>query len=888
MWKINRLYLKNFLNIYAGMHKREIELDLHNTNKKINILIGKMGSGKSSILGHLQPFSTYGTLDIRNQESLIIPGEDGLKEIEYLHNGDIYTIQHKYTWNKNGETHSTKSFIQLNGVELNENGNVKSFKEIIRDHFGIDQNFLRLLRLGPNVANLINMKSTERKSFIASLLKDSEIYTLLHQKLSEDYRSMNGTLNMLSNKLVNLSSDKEKELMCELDDLESDINDNLKDIDSFKSKIAKMEGTNITLANKKPLNDLVLESSTIEESINKKMKELDELKDIVANIPNTSVENLSVKYGEMYLKLNLTKENILNLQSEYKEITANLQKIKDFILLQNNDGQLSLLASKADNIKKQYELSMKKLEGFECNYSYSYLVGLPSLIDNLQMNLEEMSMNKREVIGKLYNSDSSVISWAKKKLSILTGKEINLQKLLSNIKFSKDYESPIPLYRPPCCPTIDCPFIQTHPQIIKEYSKDPRNDSIIKLKDEIDALEVEKAIYEDYITQYPKMQILKKMWESLSFTLRTLGVLKEHNLYRILISLDSRCDWYDYDKLIAITEKEKMKEDFSQLQNEYYKVENEILSLKNSDIEKKKQEADEYEKRCNDILLNIESENKKYIELDKEVNEINELLTNIKNIEVHQSRINNLENDLNVLNGKLIDIQDRISQISDNLQNIKILEAKLASLNMIYTENNTKAMNIRMRLQDIKSTKSSYNEYIAERNMLKLILDAVSSKDGIPLIMVKVFLDECKEIINDLISDIFDDDLEIVDFNISETTNDFKIPYRVNGNEVADIELASQGQQAVISIALSFALCRKSMFDYNIMLLDEIDNSIYKSDREKFIMILGKQMQALGTEQVFLITHNDIFQQSGLPVNIIMTTNEIVDSYPNQSIIQLF
>jgi len=212
MWKITRLYLKNFIHIYAGMHKHEIELNLSKNNQKINIFIGKMGSGKSSILGHLQPFSTYGTLDIRNQEGLIIPGEDGLKEIEYIHNGNIYTIQHKYTWNKNGQTHSTKSFIQLNGNELNENGNIRTFKEIIRTEFGIDQNFLRLLRLGPNVANLINMKSTERKSFIASLLKDTEIYTMLHQKLSEDYRNMNSALSVLSNKLVGLSSDNENSI----------------------------------------------------------------------------------------------------------------------------------------------------------------------------------------------------------------------------------------------------------------------------------------------------------------------------------------------------------------------------------------------------------------------------------------------------------------------------------------------------------------------------------------------------------------------------------------------------------------------------------------------------------------------------------------------------
>jgi DNA repair exonuclease SbcCD ATPase subunit len=207
---------------------------------------------------------------------------------------------------------------------------------------------------------------------------------------------------------------------------------------------------------------------------------------------------------------------------------------------------------------------------------------------------------------------------------------------------------------------------------------------------------------------------------------------------------------------------------------------------------------------------------------------------------------------------------------------------------MLYTEANNKSMRLRMTLQEMASTKSSYQEYLDERNTIKLILDAVSSKEGIPLVMVKIFLDECKEIINDLISDIFDDDLEIINFDISESSNEFKIPYRINGNEVPDIELASQGQQAVISIALSFALCRKSMFDYNIMLLDEIDNSIYKADREKFIMILAKQMQALGTEQVFLITHNDIFQQSGLPVNIIMTTPEVIDSYPNQSIIQIY
>ena len=74
MWKIERLYLKNFMFIYSGMNKHEIELDFSQCDKKINVFIGKMGSGKSAILGQLQPFSTYGNnTSCLNGNILVIP-----------------------------------------------------------------------------------------------------------------------------------------------------------------------------------------------------------------------------------------------------------------------------------------------------------------------------------------------------------------------------------------------------------------------------------------------------------------------------------------------------------------------------------------------------------------------------------------------------------------------------------------------------------------------------------------------------------------------------------------------------------------------------------------------------------------------------------------------
>ena len=51
------------------------------------------------------------------------------------------------------------------------------------------------------------------------------------------------------------------------------------------------------------------------------------------------------------------------------------------------------------------------------------------------------------------------------------------------------------------------------------------------------------------------------------------------------------------------------------------------------------------------------------------------------------------------------------------------------------------------------------------------------------------------------------------------------------------------------------------------MLLDEIDGPLDTHNRAKFIKILENQIERIGSEQSFLITHNDMF--SSYPVDII-------------------
>lgn len=887
MWRILRLHLKHFVHIYAGMGKRDIEIDLSNCDKKVNLFIGKMGSGKSSILGHMQPFATYGTLDVRNQEDLILPMEDGLKEIDYEHNGHIINIQHKYTWSAASKSHSTKSYIQLDGTELNENGNARSFKEVIKTHFGIDQNFLRILRLGPNVANLINMKSTERKAFIASLLKDTEVYTLLYKSLSEEYRSMNSAMSVLSNKLISLQADKAPAMTAELDELKDDLEALNAKAEGYREKIAKLQGINQTLFNNQSFQDFSANHYHLDSMIKQMMARLDEISEIFKSMPEEDINQINYKLGEISFKLNSLNEANLQIQEELKKNRTERNRLRDQILLVQSDTQLQDLQDKVASIEKAYMRASRELQGFSSPYSSAYLNNLVTMIEQFQVSVDEMCANSREVINKVYYSDGSLTGWANHQLNILTGRRVNLDKLLHNVEFAKEYTSPIPLKTLPGCPGHACPFIQTHPVFIAAQSPDKRNKKVVDLQNQLNALDIEIAMCQDCVTQAPKMEYIKKTWSQLSKTLMDIGALREQSLFKILSNLNARCNWYDHGVLVAYTEKVVIQESYKQLETQYYTAKAEMAALQSSEVEVKKARLKDLDSEYEDILRRLQENRDHVDECIAEREKLTDLLSKLQNQAVLKEEERSLTQDCKVNKLAYQESADKIEQVNANMERISVLTLELDKVVREYESKSKRYSELQLRLQDIKTASADYESYSLEKGLLKLIVDAVSSKEGIPLVMVKLFLDQCKDIINDLISDIFDDDLEIVEFDIKDDSNEFKIPYRINGSFVPDIELASQGQQAVISIALSFALCRKSMFDYNIMLLDEIDNSIYKADRERFLMILIKQMRALNTDQVFLITHNDIFQQSNLPVNIIMTTPEVVDFYPNQSVMQI-
>jgi len=223
--KILNITLENFTAIKNALDTNKIFIDFSTTENKICILIGPNGSGKTSILSMLHPFADVGNLDVRSSTNLILADKDGFKEITIQKDDDIYIINHFYTHYKD-KNHSVKSYIKKNGIELNVNGNVSSFKEYVKEELSLDSDYLKLIRLGSNVTSLIDLTPTERKNFMGKIMDDIGIFL-------EYYKSVNNKLRQLE-EMISHSIDKEKKLgISDKDDYKKEIKDLEKEINSL-------------------------------------------------------------------------------------------------------------------------------------------------------------------------------------------------------------------------------------------------------------------------------------------------------------------------------------------------------------------------------------------------------------------------------------------------------------------------------------------------------------------------------------------------------------------------------------------------------------------------------------------------------------------------------
>ncbi len=235
---------------------------------------------------------------------------------------------------------------------------------------------------------------------------------------------------------------------------------------------------------------------------------------------------------------------------------------------------------------------------------------------------------------------------------------------------------------------------------------------------------------------------------------------------------------------------------------------------------------------------------------NKKLNENKEIRSSLTDFSIVESEYN----DMKSIYDKMV---EQTSELNSVLIDIKSLVKEVEKSQKQLEQNH-------YAIKEYKELKKNLKKYNKVYDDLETLRMALSSKEGIPLVFIQMYLANTKDIANELLNIVFNGSIEIDNFEI--TANDFLIPYIKNGKKIKDVKSASQGELSFFQLAISFALNYQSISKYNIMLLDEIDGGLDPINREKFIQILDHQIEMINAEQVFLITHNEMFNTDDVDV----------------------
>lgn len=867
--KITYLKLENFVNIKAGMKKTKVEIDLNKSKNNLVLLCGPNGSGKTSLLSELHPFANSGNMDVRGETNLIIEGKDGYKEVHIEDKEDKYIIKHHYLFSK--KTKSVKSFITKNGVELNPNGNVKSFKETVSEHLGIDHELLKLMRLGSNVTSLINMKSTNRKNFATKLFSDIEVYNGFYKKVSEEYRNIRAVMKSTAEKINKFNIQDESEF-----DKQIEITQH--EVELYTIEKEKLQKEIITLENK--IKDIKIDD---EELVNESFKSLENEINSANNLLSL-VTDINMSKEEYELLCEKNKQQLELALIEYKSNIDKAISERDIYYNQKQDLEETLKrAASAERIKNlketinDYKVNISRLEKEltnrnkydktvllllkeHCQKAIDYVRDLNIYSDSDIKRLMESIMDNDNLMEKLETKNID----NKSTYDILNAEIINIENM--NIEFNID------LGDDKC--TKDCPYKQFYLQTIG------KKNNLNKYIEQRNAVNKEILRYEELYNLYNNLIFIKNHIDSYEHEFQ---IPIEYNYASCFENYIMGKDIINTSLLnLAIDDSEKF-ESLEKYKKDLEGFENEYALIKSSGLD----------------IIEIEN---KILDINDKISERDEIIrtNSVLKDEVEEEITNNESHTKEIL--KALVIKDSMGEMNKRLGELKI---RIDEINNLKVEKNCclNTMNsdkielnrindfinrLTAKVNQLSFNKETYNNLVTEHNALKLLFedadvikDSLNASKGIPLIFLQVYLKNCPIMMNSLLDTIYNGDLQIEGFMIDE--NEFRIPFVKSGIKVPDISFASQGESSFISIVLSLSLIIQSMTKYDIICLDELDGPLDTKNREQFIKVLYSFINQVKSDQVFLISHNNMFDNE--PIDLILTGDVDVENYKFANVI---
>lgn len=877
--KFVNLHLTNYIGIFNGMGLYDINIDFTKCKHRMTIIRGDNGSGKSTLSKAMNLFP--------DSSDNFIPGYEARKEITLADGATIYFIRFIHGVKTNGEREVTKAYIAKTFMgtvaELNENGNVTSYKDIIHSELGLDANFTALSQLSTDDRGLADKKPAERKRFVNSIISSLEVYNSIYKTLNKRSSNFKSMINALVAKL-NILGD-ENVVASNLAAIEDKIN-HLTDMkDKYFADLARAQSA----------VQILDPDGSIQSTITTATSEL-ELAENDHRRYQTIIDNLVIK--------SLPEGHDTDFAGALKKITdaknstiiqCTILRNKVETLLNQKDQQVTELTKKTSRLAQlnsgnSYESIKQGLQdcevtlanirmqliqvGIEDPASISkdeYILALETLRDlNEYISVFKSTITSTEIatIVSVYIEYGEVPL-----INDIADVQATIKSIQRDLDIYKDRKRSLEAkfnlldqlaLRPKDCSINDCPFIR---EAIAFDNTDPIKEAE-DLSIAITSAESTIAMHEKYIensmSRNEAIARFNVIVREVTKNAKILSKLRNGDMFRDpRIFFEQLMNGYVFDYMQDIYR-------YIDLANQFdvYKI------------------AMETRDRFKDELRAYESKESILDELQAEIAEIDAAVTAIANqIMPIRVQVEDLEKDIAVMT----QLEGVYTSILENIEKQKPIKDKIAECRRILLENSRKINQIQSANNDasiasqeiarlaneldplmkerdklihstqlIKDYKQELKELQESFDFIETIKFYSSPTTGIQLVFMQLYMGKVIALANELLSYLFNGKFVIQPFVINET--EFRIPCLGEGYLNDDISSMSSSQIGMISMILSFALLHHSSTKFNIIKLDEIDGPLDYNNRLYFMDVLNRIMDIMHTEQCIMISHNSELQ----------------------------
>ena len=853
---------KGLKGIYSKSGKKEIIIDFTKCSHKIIYIIGKNGSGKSTLMSALHPFP--------DSPTMYIDKEIGEKEITYVHDGTYYNILIQYPVYANGTRAVSKAYIRettpTGTVELNPNGTIGSYKDVLNTKFALDPNFISLSYLSTEDRGIVDKKPADRKKAVASLLESIEVYNEIHKTLSSKSTVMKSLMGTITNK-INTIGDPNK-LISQREAYKQRIKFLTDEKQELEKKISAAEAT----------INILDPNNSLQTTYKNLIEELDELKNRITvlkfkeDLSIEDVNELYVSNKELLVGIskdiesyqNSINELLIDRDEDAKRIAIKTQKLNGLL---SSSNIADLRKSIAEYKKKifEYEKVFKEigidgncLTTDEYTTALSVLEDLRTSLTNIKSYADETALNlgSGAIIDNIpltqmvidsetrTNSMNNDIVKLREKVSYYTG-------LINNMVILKK--------RPAECNIDTCSFLTNAMEAMKE--EPDKNlmictEKIDKLKDEVTG---SKEVHEG-------LKLALRVYNDLNNVLRNIklnaGVLNKIPIGKKLLqgntilerfrSGDQFNDIYDLYQYIEYANYFSMynndKKVLGDLEAEYR-----IIKSQESVVNDLQTEINELVKNTADIDNRIQDFNDKILSLQKQKVNIESNIEGINNTIVRLKKLKECNNRKAEIESKINALNDNISKISVEIDNINKLNSRLnaiaSELNPLIDEQEK----IKYQCNKLYEYQTEWEQYNQQYSIIEMLKKYSSpTKGGIQTIFMQLYMDKTLNMSNQLLQMMFGGELQLLPYVINE--NEFRIPVQ-NNLITDDISNCSTSEKCMVAMIMSFILAFQGSNIYNIVRLDEIDGGLDQYNRSIFPQILNNIMGILNIDQCIIVSH---------------------------------